>query len=130
MESYYTMISVFFIIGGILLLLALLGRNPRFLGSAVGRLQNSKRVMVWTKHSRKKVPVTTFVYLYEVNGKTYRLKRDTRSSRKSLMPRVTVVYLKGFPRFGYLEKYPSWQFALIGATFLGGGAFYLLMPYL
>ena len=130
MKAYYATVSVFFIIGGILLLAALLGRNPRFLGTAVGKLQNSKRVMVSQRHSSKKVPITTFVYLYEVNGRTYRLKRDSHGSRKSLMQRVTVVYLKGFPRFGYLEKFPCWQFALFGGFSVLAGIWYLLMPNL
>ena len=38
------------------------------------------------------------------------------------MIRVTVVYLKPFPRFGYLEKYPSGQFTMVGVLFLLYGA--------
>jgi hypothetical protein len=118
METIYTF-SLFFFVAGIgSILLALWSRNPKHIGTAVGRLDSSKRVMVSMKHSRKKVPMTNFVYLYEVNGKTYRLKRDTRSSRKSLMPRVNIVYLKGFPRFGYLESYPHWLFTLLGVILI------------
>ena len=118
METVYLFTAIFFLAGGICLFLALWSRNPKHIGTAVGRLDSSKRVMVSMKHSRKKVPMTNFVYLYEVNGKTYRLKRDTRSSRKSLMPRVNIVYLKGFPRFGYLESYPHWLFTLLGVILI------------
>lgn len=130
MEMIYGMAAVFFVIGGLCLFLGLWSRSPKHLGTAVGRLENSKRIMVWMKHSRKKVPVTTCVYLYESGGKTYRLKRDTGSSRSSLMPRVTIVYLKGLPRFGFLEKYPSGIFTAIGLFTIAGGGWFLLLPYL
>lgn len=130
MEALYLMTAVCFSIGGVCLFLALWGRNPKHLGTAVGKLEHSRRIMVWTKYSRKKVPVTTCVYLYEVNGRTYKLKRDSRSSRKSLMPRVTVVYLKGFPWFGYLEKYPTGILTILGGFALLCGGWFLLMPYL
>ena len=129
MEGLYFIAAVYFLIAAICLFLALWSRNPKHIGTAVGKLENSKKIMVWTKHSRKKVPLTTFVYLYEVDGKTYKLKQDSRSSRSSLMRRVTVVYLKGFPRFGYLEKYPSGIFTMLGVFCLLGGIWLLLAPY-
>lgn len=130
MEAIYGMAAVYFILGGVCLFLALWSRNPKHLGTAVGKLEHSRRIMVWTKYSRRKVPITTCAYLYEVNGRIYKRKRDTHSSRKSLMPRVTVVYLKGFPRFGYLEKYPTGIFTMLGIFSLLWGGWFLLMPYL
>lgn len=129
MEELYFFAAIFFLIGVICLFLALWSRNPKHIGTAVGKLENSKRIMVSTKHSRKKVPITTFVYLYEVNGKQYKLKRDSRSSRSSLMRRVSVVYLKGFPQFGYLEKYPSGIFTMLGVVYLLCCGWLLLHPY-
>jgi len=118
MDAIYTFALFFFVTGIGSILLALWSRNPKHIGTAVGRLECSRRVMVSMKHRRKKVPMTNFVYLYEVNGKTYRLNRDSHASRKSLMPRATIVYLKGFPRFGYLESYPYWLFTLLGITLI------------
>lgn len=123
MELIYGMAAVCFLIGGICLFLALWSRDPRHLGTAVGKLADSKKVMRREyRYSEKKIPVTTSTYLYEVNGKTYRLKRDGRFGRSTLMRRVTVVYMKPFPRFGYLEKYPSGQFTMLGVLFLLYGA--------
>lgn len=123
MELIYGMAAVCFLIGGFCLFLALWSRDPRHLGTAVGKLADSKKVMRREyRHSEKKIPVTTSTYLYEVNGKTYRLKRDGRFGRSTLMRRVTVVYMKPFPRFGYLEKYPSGQFTMLGVLFLLYGA--------
>ena len=75
MELIYGMAAVCFLIGGICLFLALWSRDPRHLGTAVGKLADSKKVMRREyRYSEKKIPVTTSTYLYEVNGKTYRLK--------------------------------------------------------
>ena len=123
MELIYSMAVVCVLIGGICLFLALWSRDPRHLGTAVGKLADSKKVMRRAyRYSEKKIPVTTSTYLYEVNGKTYRLKRDGRFGRSTLMRRVTVVYMKPFPRFGYPEKYPSGQFTMLGVLFILYGA--------
>lgn len=112
------------------LILALLGKNPRCIGTAVGTLVDSKKVMVSVKYQRKKVPVTACVYRYEVGGRVYRLKRDSRYSRSSLMRKVTVVYLKGFPRFGHLEQFPTLPLTILGIAGLALGLWMLLLPYL
>lgn len=51
------------------LILALLGKNPRCIGTTVGTLVDSKKVMVSVKYQRKKVPVTACVYRYEVGSR-------------------------------------------------------------
>ena len=130
MEAIYVMAGIYFAIGGVCLLLALWSRNPAHLGTAVGKLDESKRVMRRRyRYSEKKYPATTSTYLYEVNGKVYKLKRSGFFARSSLMRRVTVVYLKGFPRFGYLEKYPAGQFTMVGVFTLICGIMILLAPY-
>lgn len=118
------------LVGAAHLILALLGKNPRCIGTAVGTLVDSKKVMVSVKYQRKKVPVTACVYRYEVGGRVYRLKRDSRYSRSSLMRKVTVVYLKGFPRFGHLEQFPTLPLTILGTAGLALGLWMLLLPYL
>ena len=130
MEAIYVMAGFYFAIGGVCLLLALWSRNPAHLGTAVGKLADSKKVMRRAyRYSEKKIPVTTSTYLYEVNGKTYRLKRDGRFGRSTLMRRVTVVYMKPFPRFGYLAKYPAGPFTMVGVFTLICGIMILLAPF-
>ena len=130
MEGLYFMATVYFLIAAICLFLALWSRDPKHIGTAVGKLSNSKKVMRRAyRHSEKKIPVTTAIYLDEVKGKTYKLRHDGRFGRSTLMPRVTVVYLKGFPRFGYLDKYPSGIFTMLGVFCLLGGIWLLLLPY-
>lgn len=118
METIYLLPALLLAAGVGCLFLAWWGRDPRHLGSAVGRLQNADRVMVWSRRARKKLPVTAFVYHYQVGGKVYKLKRDSHTSRNRLMQRVTVVYMKGLPRFGFLEKFPSAHFAIGGVLLL------------
>lgn len=130
MHELFPVALAVLLLGAAHLVLALLGKNPRCIGTAVGTLVHSKKVMVSMKHQRKKVPVTTFVYRYEVGGREYRLKRDTRDSRSSLMRKVTVVYLKGFPRFGHLEQFPTLPLTILGIGWLALGAWILLIPYL
>ena len=131
MGAYYTIVAIFFLAGAVLLLIALLGRNPKHLGSAVGTLTNSRKVMRRRgKADERKYPATACTYTYQVDGKTYRLKQEGFFARSGLMRKITVVYLKGFPRFGYPEKFPCWHFVVFGIFALLCGICYLLMPYL
>lgn len=131
MEAIYFFAALVFAIGGMFLFLALWGRDPKHLGTAVGKLDQSKKVMRQAyRHSSKKIPVTTARYLYEVNGKTYRLRREGRFGRSTLLPRITVVYLKGLPRFGYLEKYPCGLFAMGAGVCILYGVLFLFLPYI
>lgn len=131
MDPIYLFSLPYLLIGAVCLFLALRSRNPTHLGAAVGRLDESKKVMRYRyKRSKHREPATACTYLYEVGGKTYKLKHSGFFSRSSLMRRVTVVYLHGLPRFGFLERYPAWQFTLVGTSFLAMGAFILLAPYL
>ena len=130
MESLWLLSALYFAVGAVCLFLALWSRNPKHLGTAVGTLEISKKVMRRaSRYSDKKIPVTTSRYIYQVNGKTYRLRYDTRSGRRTLLPRMTVVYLRGFPRFGHPDKYPSGQFTILGTICIIGSLMFLLMPY-
>ena len=130
MEALWLYAALYLAVGAVCLLLGLWSRDPKHLGTAVGKLESSKKVMRYPyRSSTRKIPFTTSRYLYEVNGKTYRLRYETRAGRRTLLPRMTVVYLKGFPRFGHPEKYPSGQFTILGSICIIGGLLFLLMPY-
>ena len=130
MEALWLYAALYLAVGAVCLLLGLWSRDPKHLGTAVGKLESSKKVMRYPyRSSTRKIPFTTSRYLYEVNGKTYRLRYETRAGRRTLLPRMTVVYLKGFPQFGHPEKYPSGQFTILGSICIIGGLLFLLMPY-
>ena len=130
MEAVFIMSAVLLLAGAVSFFLAWWSRDPRHLGTAVGRLENSKKVMRYPyRRSTRKVPFTTAVYLYEVGGRTYRVKRDGRFGRSTLLSRVTVVYLRGFPRFGHLDRYPVGGWVLLG-TFMTVYGCILLLPNL
>ncbi len=46
-----------------------------------------------------------YTYSYTVKGKRYTLKGFQNTHPRSVRRRVTVVYLRGFPRLAYLENY-------------------------
>ena len=131
MEALYGLAAFFFAVGCIFLFLGQWSRDPKHLGTAVGKLAESKKVMRYPyRHSRKKIPFTASTYVYEVGGKTYRLRHDGRFGRNRLLKRVTVVYLKGFPRFGHLDTYPHGLHTMFGVIYLIFGLWVLLIPYL
>ncbi len=119
---------IYFAIGAVFLLPALWSLNPRHLSSTVGTLADSKKVLRrrW-KHDDRKYPATACTYVYEVGGKRYRLKHAGFFARSGLMRKVTVVYLKGLPRFGHLERFPTLPMAWIGGIAMAGGILFLLM---
>ena len=130
MEALWLYAALYLTVGAVCLFLALWSRDPKHLGTAVGKLESSKKVMRYPyRSSTRKIPFTTSRYLYEVNGKTYRLRYETRAGRRTLLPRMTVGYLKGFPRFGHPDKYPSGQFTILGTICIIGGLIFLLLPY-
>ena len=119
MNELYIIPVIFFVIGGIFLFLALWSRDPKHLGSAVGTLADSKKVMRRRgKYDDRKYPATACTYTYQVGGKTYRIRREGFFGRSGLLRKVTVVYLKAFPRFGCPEKFPVWLYVLLGGMSL------------
>lgn len=131
MEALYIMSAICFLIGAACLFLSLWSRDPKHLGTAVGKLTESKKVMRYPyRHSTRKVPFTACVYLYEVNGKTYKLKRSGRFGRSTLLKRISVIYLKPFPRFGYPDEFPGGMFTMVGVFYLICAIWLLLLPCL
>lgn len=130
MEALYCFSAVCFLVSAISLFLSHWSRNPKHIGTAVGKLADSKKVMRYPyRYSTRKVPFTAGVYHYEVNGKTYKLKHSGRFGRSTLLKRVTVFYLKPFPRFGHLDSYPSGLLSMLGVIYLIAAIGFLLLPY-
>ena len=131
MEALYVFSGICLFIGVVSLFMAWWSRDPKHIGTAIGKLANSKKVMRRVhKYSEKKAPYTTATYLYEVSGKTYRLRHGGGFGRSTLMPRVTVYYLKCLPRFGYLDCYPWGIYTMMGVFYLICAVIILLIPYL
>lgn len=130
MEAFILLSVICIALGLAFLIPALLSRDPRNLRIAVGKLSDSKKVPFrGNRFITHKDHVTAATYLYEADGRTYRLKYSGFVSRSSLMGRVTVVYLRFLPRFGYLDRYPAGMFIYTGIFCILAGLAFLTMPY-
>lgn len=101
------------------LLIAVLGSFPQCQADAIGTLCKSK-----TKRNVKSgrsvfgsVPILTeYTYTYCVSGKTYRYLGSAQRSKGHLLPKVSMVYVKWFPRHAYPNKFSGtkeWAFAFV-----------------
>ena len=72
------------------------------------------------------VPVwTDCVYVYQVNGKSYRFRTGKRMSKRDILKKVTIVYVKGFPRRAGIAEYRSFEACVLAAALCLLGAFML-----
>lgn len=60
--------------------------------------------------------ITHYSYVYTVKGRTYRYRREMGYAKKSLLRKMPLVYVKGFPRHAYPYKFTGfleWIFAVM-----------------
>ena len=91
------------------LIIAILGLFPRFLATSVGTLQNrTTRRNVW--YGRHKFPVlTNYTYTYQVGKRKYRYRGGGTHTKRGIYQKVLLVYVKGFSRRAYPNKFKGTQ---------------------
>lgn len=100
--------AIAFLIGFYNLLIAILGLFPSFRDTAVGTLHKRRTERnVPIRHGRKIPIVTNYTYQYTVNGKKYRYSSLGYFTKGHLYKKVTMVYVKGFPRYAYPQKFTA-----------------------
>ena len=110
--------SIINLIGLWNLIIAVLGQFPKCRSTAVGTLKiaNSYR-NVKTKSGRQPIPIMTrYTYTYTVKGKVFRHNGEVLASKQTLFPKVSMVYVKWFPRHAYPNKFKGtkeWTWAFI-----------------
>lgn len=90
------------------LLIGLLGLFPQCRADAIGTLCNSKtkRNVKGGKAAFSPIPVLTeYTYTYSVKKKAYRYSGSAQRAKGHLLPKVSMVYLKWFPRHAYPNKF-------------------------
>ena len=94
------------VIGSWNLMIAILGLFPQFLSTTVGTLTkaNTKK-NVRTRHGHRIPILTRYTYSYTVNGKEYRYSGEELHSKRRLLPKASMVYVKWFPRRAYPNKF-------------------------
>lgn len=97
--------------------LAIYSANPTHLISVPGVLTEKKGY----KHLRVKrrhIPVyTEYAYTYEVKGKLYYYRGAEEKHRRFVPQRVSIVYLKGFPRIAGVERFSAAALWILGILF-------------
>lgn len=117
MDPYLILATAFGLIGLWNLMIAVLGLFPKCRATAVGTLTSTNTRKNFRNRSGLFIPIQTrYTYIYTVNGKQYRYRARGQHSKRRLFPKVTMVYVKGFPRFAYPNKFTGaiqWILAII-----------------
>ena len=125
----YTLAGVVLFIGLWNLTIAVLGLFPKCRASAVGTLTKANtKINHRTRHGHLIPRLTHYAYTYSVNSKLYRYAREIYRSKRRLLPKISLVYVKGFPRHAYPNKFTGaveWVTGL-GMLFLGALFLYIL----
>ena len=124
MDFYYIIGGCAITIGLWNLMIAILGLFPQCQSTVIGTLSNTK-----TKRNVKGrygtcIPVLTgYAYTYYVKEKAYRYLGQELRTKRHLLPKISMVYVKWFPRHAYPNKFKGtneWAIAfvmlLIGAS--------------
>ena len=104
--------------------------NPKNLETVTGKLLKANTVKNVTIGSRKYRHFTTYTYTYTVKGRQYHRKGESHEFHKRNLPRTaTFIYLRGFPRFAYRNKYTGFIEQLCAALFIASGIIFVLAYY-
>lgn len=119
MNDLYVIIGVCIFMGLWNLMIAVLGLFPRFLSAAVGTLTDTKTKKNHRTRHGLIIPIyTRYVYTYTVKGKQYRYAAESLQSKRRLLPKATMVYVKWFPRHAYPDKFKGTTQWVMGGCFL------------
>jgi len=129
--DFYTILAlVIMAIGLWNLVIAILGLFPRFLSDAVGTLTDVKtKKNVRTIHGHR-IPISTrYTYTYTVKGKEYRYCAGAMYSKRRLLSKVSMVYVKWFPRHAYPNRFKGTNEWVLGFAifFTGMIGFFAIM---
>ena len=119
MEYYIVIIIVAVAIGLWNLTIAILGLFPQFLSTAVGTLTNAKtKKNARTRHGQL-IPISTrYGYTYTVNGKEFQYTGEELRSKRHILPKTSMVFVKWFPRRAYPNKFKGTTEWIMGLCFL------------
>ena len=119
MDYYIFIIVVTIALGLWNLMIAILGLFPEFLSTAVGTLTNAKtKHNVRSRHGHIIPIVTRYRYTYTVKGKEYRYVCENHHSKRRLLPKASMVFVKWFPRRAYPNKFKGTTEWVMGICFL------------
>ena len=119
MEFYHVIIYGSILIGLWNIFLIIWAKNPAHLGTAIGTLgkvTNSKNVK--SRHGWIIPNVTNYCYDYTVGNRSYKLSGSRNVHKRTLFKKALIVYIKGFPRIAYIDKFTAENQWVFGICFL------------
>ena len=122
---YIFLTAVLYLVAVWHLLIAILALFPRFRGTAIGTLEKTRTERNVERWARGRgtyiVPIITYYrYSYKVGKREYTYSREGYFSKKQLFPKTSMVYVKGFPRHAYPNKFKG-----TNEWWIGGGALFM-----
>jgi hypothetical protein len=126
MYGCYVICGLAFALGLWNLTIAILGCIPRCRKTAVGTLTKAQTWKNIKARGGGLIPfLTKYRYVYTVGSKTYTFNWEARHNKRKLFPKTTMVYVVGFPRHAYPNRFTGirewiWSYLglLIGVLFL------------
>ncbi len=110
-------------------MIAILGLFPKFQRKSVAILRKAnsvKNVHLGRTGSLFVPNLTSYTYVYTVNGKEYRYSGQIFRSKSNLLPRAILVYVKGFPRHVYPDRFKGTKEWVLGVFYIFMGIIYLV----
>lgn len=122
MNPYIIITAIIILIGSWNLMIAILGLFPQCLSTAIGTLSkaNTKK-NVRSKHGYIIPVMTRYAYTYTVNGKNYKYNATMYHSKRRLLSKASMVYVKWFPHRAYPNKFKGTTEWVLGIILLLAG---------
>ena len=125
--AYFVAICVMMIVIGLWnIMIGILGLFPKFRAETIGTLTKANT----SRNTRDKrgnlIPIyTRYAYTYTVNGRKYRYSNEGAHSKRRLLPKARIIYIKWFPRHAYPYKFRGIREWVLGICFLMIGLIYV-----
>ena len=129
MDDYIILIlasGIAILIGFWNLMIAILGCFPKCRVNSLGTLAKTNTLKnVPLKHGGCIPNLTKYTYIYTVNGKQYKYSDEKRTHKRNLFSKVTMVYVKRFPRHAYPNKFTGFKEWTAGISLIFVGSMFL-----
>lgn len=113
------------VVGLFFLLVAVRSRNSDYLITVSGELTRIKGFKnVRTKYYFAK-NMSDYIYTYTVGNKRYKYRGSQLTHPRKVLKRITIVYLKGFPRIAYAEHFSGHRERMFALCFIVSGILWI-----
>jgi len=111
------------------MILAIQSKNPRNLISATGELSRKTDCKIYKLKGRSVPNAVGYTYSYKASSKSYHLRGVQLTHSRNLRKRITIVYLRSFPRCSYAEHFSGKTEWLLAISFTAIGTFLLILCF-